>query len=295
MLLVTSGALFFLLKVQGDHTGFGMRLVGSELDMGVYPAVGPVAQCDRFTPPPGTRSLCERTPPDERPTRDWYYWDPNSPGRKLLAARPDLHEAIKLWASRALEAQAGDVRHDQLVAFQRLFGLGGDRRPLGESDTEQVSLRSADTGSAQVVVTAIQAYYGPSDAPTRPAGFPYGVLEDLRFRQGHRASSCYSPSCSPAQGPCGTRSRPPLRDSRCRNWLVARVVRNVDRRSFNWRYVLLGVPFIAIAAFGAVSALLARRTARKLDHDADLHSDRDDVESSSSPQLVSAHLSRPRA
>ena len=288
-LALTFSALFVgYLKVQDDHTGFGMRLVGSELDMGAYPSVAPVAQCDRFTPPAGTRSLCERISPDERPTRDWYYWVPNSPGRKLLAARPDLADEIKLWAARALEVHAGDVREDQLVALQRLFGLGGDRRPLGEQDTGVVSMEIADIQPAPVVVTAIQSYYGESDAPNEPGGTPYGLIEDLQLPTrppGLLLLLALVLACAGAVLGLG-RARRFVIVAAVTGWFPV-LFATWTGGLFNWRYALLGIPFIAVAAFGAVAALQARWAARRSDDRTSSVHSRDEAVACSRTQLVS--------
>lgn len=266
VLVATCGALLYgYLLVQDDHTGFGMRLLGTELDMGGYPAVAPVADCRRFTPPPRTRSLCERTPTDQRPTRDWYYWDPNSPGRKLLAtqrpeALPDLHK----WAASAYAAHADDVRRDQLVSLQRLFGLGGLRRPLGEQDPEQVSLEIADVSPAPVVVTAIQAYYGVEDAPNRPASAPYGVLEDLQEPTrppGLLLLLALVAGLVGAVAGLGP-ARRLVTVAVVAGWLPV-LYATWTGGLFNWRYVLPGIPLIALAAFAAISALAARRASRR--------------------------------
>lgn len=264
VLAVTCGVLFYgYLKVQDDHTHFGMRLVGSELDLGLYPQVAPVAKCSKFTPPPGTRPLCERTPPSQRPTSDWYYWQPNSPGRKLLAKRPGLKGAIKLWASRADKAQAGDERRQKLAAFQRLFGLGsGNTHRLGDQGTELFSLRGADTGAAPVVVQAIQAYYGKGDAPNRPARFPYVVLEDLQGATRPSGPLLLIALAVALAGAVLGRGRAQRLAivAGAAGWLPA-LSATWSAGQFNWRYVLATIPLISLAAFGAVSALVARKRA----------------------------------
>jgi hypothetical protein len=50
----------------------------------LYMRAAPVADCDEFTPPPGTAKLCERTAPEERFGPDYYAFDPNSPALKLV-------------------------------------------------------------------------------------------------------------------------------------------------------------------------------------------------------------------
>jgi hypothetical protein len=174
------------------------------------------------------------------------------------------------------------------MALQRLFGLGGVRRPLGEQDTAQVSLRGADARPAPVVVTAVQAYYGATDAPNAPAGFPYGVLEDLQAAtRPPGIVLLFALLLTLAGAALGL--GPPRRFAivlATTGWLPV-LYGTWAGALFNWRYVLLGIPFIAVAAFGAVSALLARRAARKPHEDTGVLPDRDDVVLSPRARLVS--------
>ncbi|MEV4420868.1 hypothetical protein AB0L40_12945 [Patulibacter sp. NPDC049589] len=249
------------LHEQEKKTGF-YGLVGSPpaQDLGGYPGVAPFAQCSKFKVPRGTRSLCENTPADSRPGSDYYYWDGSSPGRKLLAAHPNLNASIKLWATRAAAAQSGDVWGTQVTAFQRLFGFGGLVRPVTDQGTQILNLKGADAGPAAVAVDAINAYYGPGSAPNKPARAPWGALTALQpitrpsglvlvlfglvLLAGVAFGRGIGRRAAIAFGAAG--------------WVPA-LYATYAGGLFNWRYVVPSVPVIALAAAAAVAALLARR------------------------------------
>ena len=263
VLVATCGALLWgYLQVQDAKTGFGNRIVGAELDLGRYPTVGPIADCDEFEPPPETESLCEDVPVEQRPTSDNYYWDPNTPGRALLAARPDLNDEIKEWAERSYRAQKDDVREERLMAFERLFGTGGFIRPAGDQGPQIFELEGADAGAAGVVVTAIQAYYGTEDAPNAPADAPYGLLEDLQEPTRPPGILFLAALVLTAVGVLlgRGRARALALTMAVAGWLP--ILYSLWAAGFfNWRYVLPGIPFVTLAAMAAVAALLARRRA----------------------------------
>lgn len=49
-----------------------------------YANIASDADCSKFTPPPGTRKLCDRTPPAKRPkATEFYSWDHSSPAFRL--------------------------------------------------------------------------------------------------------------------------------------------------------------------------------------------------------------------
>src|SRR4051812_9755328 len=64
-------------------TGYaGITRAGS---WNLYGRVGPFAECSKFTPPEGTRKLCQRTPPDKRPNPGAYVLtETYSPGIKAF-------------------------------------------------------------------------------------------------------------------------------------------------------------------------------------------------------------------
>jgi hypothetical protein len=49
-----------------------------------YGRVAPFADCSRFDPPPGTRPLCERSRPFDRPSTQWYIFAGGSPALRAF-------------------------------------------------------------------------------------------------------------------------------------------------------------------------------------------------------------------
>jgi len=102
----------------------------------IYGRVAPFADCSKFTPPPGTEPLCERTPRSQRPftneyTFNWYY----SPGVRAFgnphtaSAEQTDQVAAFSWAvivgqprDYAEEVGAGLLRY---VAPESFSGYGG--------------------------------------------------------------------------------------------------------------------------------------------------------------------------
>jgi hypothetical protein len=74
----------------------------------LYGRVAQFADCSKFTPPPGTRSLCQTSPPSQRPTAYYYMYDSHSPAVKKFGTFGASDSVVGGWARRALEAQVGD-------------------------------------------------------------------------------------------------------------------------------------------------------------------------------------------
>ncbi len=63
------GAYAASARHEAGYVGPGLTRVGG---LHTYSSVAPFADCGRFTPPPGTRGLCERRAPADRPGPFWY-------------------------------------------------------------------------------------------------------------------------------------------------------------------------------------------------------------------------------
>jgi Dolichyl-phosphate-mannose-protein mannosyltransferase len=102
-----TGAL--LLGFAGLSSASGQRF-GIEPSPGwyLYGRVAQFADCKRFTPPPGTQSLCQTIPPTQRPTGYYYMYDPHSPAVRKFGTFGASDSIVGGWARRALEAQVGD-------------------------------------------------------------------------------------------------------------------------------------------------------------------------------------------
>jgi hypothetical protein len=98
---------------------------GGALDMGLdffpgegwnaYAGIAATADCKRFTPPPGTRKLCDKTPLSKRPTSPEYYtWNGGSPAFKLEPRGFPYSDA--LFARFAAAANASSAARTGAVA-----------------------------------------------------------------------------------------------------------------------------------------------------------------------------------
>jgi hypothetical protein len=71
----------------------------------LYSRIAPIADCNQFTPPEGTESLCEATPPAARNGPDFYGWESGSPAIKLFTYPPNGDDELGAFAREAIRAQ----------------------------------------------------------------------------------------------------------------------------------------------------------------------------------------------
>jgi len=91
------------------NASFGERFgLGPSQGWYLYGRAAQFADCDRFTPPPGTEALCEDTPAAERPGAYSYLFDPEAPAPSSIGAFGSNDELIGEWAKRAIRAQPLD-------------------------------------------------------------------------------------------------------------------------------------------------------------------------------------------
>jgi hypothetical protein len=91
-------------ETTGRYTGLA-EMGGINL----YSRVAGFADCSRFTPPAGTRVLCERTPPEQRPGPFYYSWDARSPAWSQIGAMDTrTADLAGPFARKALLAQPLD-------------------------------------------------------------------------------------------------------------------------------------------------------------------------------------------
>lgn len=70
------------LAAQDSATGIGWKLFPGQ-GWSAYAGVAANADCSRFTPPPGTRVLCQSSAERAGKTSEFYSWSARSPGRRL--------------------------------------------------------------------------------------------------------------------------------------------------------------------------------------------------------------------
>jgi hypothetical protein len=105
----------------------------------LYGRVGHFADCRRFTPPPGTRSLCERRPPSERAGPLFYVFDGRSPAVRRFGdpqyglAKPESGARLTAFARAAIIHQPGDYLAAVGRDVWRVVDPGDNPFPLGGS------------------------------------------------------------------------------------------------------------------------------------------------------------------
>jgi hypothetical protein len=97
----------------------GLYAIGAALDgsntgwtatsgWNAYGRSAPFADCDEFDEPPGTESLCDDTPPEDRPGSLFYLWFEGSPARAKYGHPPNGQETLGKFGRRAILAQPFD-------------------------------------------------------------------------------------------------------------------------------------------------------------------------------------------
>jgi hypothetical protein len=130
--------------VEWRHAASGASGLTTNGDWNLYGRVAPWANCTKFTPPPGTRKLCETTPPSRRGYRDteYYIYGPASPAVRLLGAPyfvskyPHAMTLLRRWSEAAILGQPLDYLHAVWLDTIRL--VDPNRHSYGESSANQV-------------------------------------------------------------------------------------------------------------------------------------------------------------
>ncbi len=164
--VVTAGAAaIVLLAFAGANAifGHGVRIEPSP-GWYLYGRVAQFADCHRFTPPPGTSSLCENTPVSQRRSGYYYMFLPQSPAQRLFGGFGRDDAVIGGWARRALVAQLGEFLSDAWV-YLRSYYVPSSRPARLESSTElDPQLDFTNRGNVYYAALARQAleeFYGP--------------------------------------------------------------------------------------------------------------------------------------
>jgi hypothetical protein len=127
----------------------------------LYSRVAQFADCSKFDPPQGTRSLCETTPPQSRPGQLYYEWL-GGPARRAFGD-PPLHDArLRSFALAAIVHQPGDYLHTVGDDLRRFFDPTARVERLGGgADADAFTfLRESPRYDAEVLREA-HGYYAP--------------------------------------------------------------------------------------------------------------------------------------
>lgn len=123
----------------------------------MYARVAPFADCTQFTPPPGTRRLCESTPPAERVGSLGYQWDENTIGRREFPIGPETSPIVGDFAEQVLLHQPRDYLEAVLTDAARYIdpSVGPDGRPYSGQPRETLSFGLIDPVTQELVVDGL--------------------------------------------------------------------------------------------------------------------------------------------
>ena len=144
----------------------------------LYSRTAQFADCSEFTPPPGTRRLCEATPEQRRPGPDFYAWEPESPARRAFGDQRRGGEELSAFARAAVLNQPVDYLETVANDFIRYFAPGwNDDRAYAGVGLELTAVDRRAPGTEQASVESINALYEPVDVRVRGG---VAALSDLQ-------------------------------------------------------------------------------------------------------------------
>ncbi len=97
----------------------------------LYARVAPFADCSMFTPPPGTRRLCESTPPSQRYGSLGYEWDASSFARRQITLGPQTAGPMERFALQVIIHQPGSYIGAVLTDLARYIDQNIPERAYG--------------------------------------------------------------------------------------------------------------------------------------------------------------------
>ena len=173
-LFAAGTSLLAAVAVLGTYSGFQHRSEGTwnlwrSSGWGLYSRVAPFADCSDFTPPSGTRFLCESNRPEERSGPDFYGWG-GGPARTAFGAPPAGNETLQRFARAVVihqpVAYTKTVAKDTLRYFVPSFGF--DRASSGSGPDLYLLDRRAGIYESWVE-DAVESYYQPFDLKVDPS------------------------------------------------------------------------------------------------------------------------------
>jgi hypothetical protein len=137
-----------------------------------YARVGQFADCSRFTPPAGTRSLCESTPTKGRPGPRFYAGDPASPGVRLEHTDP-AHAEGRLGAFARAAALGEPLAYANAVVIDGFRYLREDVQP-NVNGTYGTGFWGLDLSMVRMEPSALVVRAAQSRYPSIHASVPRG-------------------------------------------------------------------------------------------------------------------------
>lgn len=118
----------------------------------LYSRVAPFADCRQFTPPEGTRRLCEDTDESERFGSIAYSWDAGTRGRMMYPIDPSSDEIVGKFARAAILNQPLDyLRTVAVDAARYIDPMAGPNRPGSGLTSKEQSFENMNSETRGVV------------------------------------------------------------------------------------------------------------------------------------------------
>lgn len=109
----------------------------------LYARAAPFADCSRFTPPKGTRFLCDRRPASARPGSLFYLWFKGSPARARFGHPPIGNALLGRFGRAAILAQPFDYLSDVVRQLPRFVDPGAYHRRFTGGGPFSIARRNA--------------------------------------------------------------------------------------------------------------------------------------------------------
>jgi hypothetical protein len=171
-----------LLAFATANAGFGDRFgLGPSQGWYLYGRAAQFADCDRFTPPPGTEVLCEDTPASDRQGAYYYLFDPAAPGPRAYGGFGESDELVGEWAQRAIRAQPGDYL-STTWEYLRAYWLSG-LTPAGGTNLDPQLDFTAESLFEAEIERSLESFYNPFTVDRDQPGLEFlrGWQEVFRF------------------------------------------------------------------------------------------------------------------
>ena len=171
-----------LLAFATANAGFGDRFgLGPSQGWYLYGRAAQFADCDRFTPPPGTEVLCEDTPASDRQGAYYYLFDPAAPAPRAYGGFGESDELVGEWAKRAIRAQPGDYL-GTTWEYLRAYWLSG-LTPAGGTNLDPQLDFTAESLFEAEIERSLESFYDPFTVDRDQPGLEFlrGWQEVFRF------------------------------------------------------------------------------------------------------------------
>jgi 4-amino-4-deoxy-L-arabinose transferase-like glycosyltransferase len=164
-----AAAAAILLGYAAANAYYGPRFwITSSPGWYAYSAASQFADCKRFTPPPGTRFLCDSRPASKRPGSYYYLFVDTATAPRRFGVFGKHDALIGSWSRRALRAQPGDFL-SMTWEFIRTYWVPSsqpDRPAFGVGLDPQLDFTFDNPFYAPVSQRTLEVYY--NDFTVRP-------------------------------------------------------------------------------------------------------------------------------